>query len=59
MFSVIKKGGVLHAINIIYGGLFKGCIGAVAAKRLCTLYRCGGSFKREKNVCKPGGKGTV
>ena len=28
-------------------------------KRLCSLCRCGGIFRRDEAFCEPGGQGTV
>ena len=45
--------------NIIYGGLFRGCAGASAAKGLCPLCRCSGVFECKKAFREPSGQGTV
>lgn len=48
-----------YALNIIYGGLFRGCAGALATKGLCSLRRCGGAFGCKKAFCEPVCQRTV
>lgn len=54
-----KRGGVLYALNIIYGGLSGDCPRTSAGKRLCPLRRYFQPYERDEAFCEPGGQGTI
>ena len=48
-----KRGGVLYALNIIYGGLSGDCPRTSAGKRLCPLRRYFQPYERDEAFCEP------